>query len=164
MRRLRLQVEPLEARDTPTAVLSHGTLTFNAFSHSQLGTHPYGLTVFRDGDQIRATERVEGSFIGPIPWAFDAQDVKRLVIHGAMKNVNNLVNNTDLPSWITGGNLVDSISGGSNFNLISTGKGNDYVNLNGGVTILYGFQGRDSIYITPGTYVVAGPHDKIFQV
>ncbi len=152
---MRLHVQELEPRDTPSAMLMDGILQVQG---TPFGRHHYRYeaTVSRDGSDIVVVDGLAGGPFSPAIHRFDAAAVKSLVIVGVANAANRLANNTDLPCWLQGGIRSDTFFGGSGYNLISPGAGHDRIHLEaGGISFVYGYQGRDIIYLHQGGNVTA---------
>jgi Ca2+-binding RTX toxin-like protein len=147
---VRLNLETLEERDTPSAgaMLIDGTL---------LVTGGNQAAIIRVFDPAGDTGKVEVDITSNgthISHTFDQSNVKNLLIFGGKGN-DTITNDTGINAVIFGGRGSDTIWGGSGDNLIYTGKGNDVVHSGTGNDVILEGKGNDVVYAGSG-------HDVIF--
>ncbi len=129
----RLQLECLETRYTPSAILgSDGVLYVHP--NKDAGHYTYGVVVVQHNDEVIVRERLKGH--GTTYTRIPLLSVLSMEIRGQRTDRNVLENRTNIPATFFGGDRVDSVTCGSGYNIVYTGYEVDkVVSVRGGQTI-----------------------------
>ncbi len=113
---MKLHLEPLESRDTPTAFVG---LNGDTLAIVLVGNDPHAAVLADVGDRVQVTADFG-------TWAFPKASVKAVVVIGSPDSSNFIADNLDLPAMILGGSKSDAILTTGAKALVFGGGGQDF--------------------------------------